>query len=140
MAFQLPKLDYAYNALEPHIDAMTMEIHHSKHHQTYINNLNAALEKLGGKFATMSLEDLLARVTTVRMNAQQASARPKRSRERGEYLFRLEFHRSPESIRLRRDHQVVVRARTAPARDDRIKQKLKGLSPVQYRTKSLLLS
>ena len=43
MAFELPKLDYAYNALEPHIDALTMEIHHTKHHQAYINNLNNAL-------------------------------------------------------------------------------------------------
>jgi len=43
MAFDLPKLDYAYDALEPHIDARTMEIHHSKHHQGYTNNLNAAL-------------------------------------------------------------------------------------------------
>ena len=45
MAFELPKLAYAYDALEPHIDAKTMEIHHSKHHQAYTNNLNAAIEK-----------------------------------------------------------------------------------------------
>lgn len=45
MKYSLPKLNYEYNALEPHIDARTMEIHHSKHHQAYINNLNAALEK-----------------------------------------------------------------------------------------------
>ncbi len=44
MAYELPKLDYAYNALEPHIDARTMEIHHTKHHQAYINNVNAALK------------------------------------------------------------------------------------------------
>ena len=44
MAHQLPTLPYAYDALEPHIDALTMEIHHSRHHQTYVNNLNAALE------------------------------------------------------------------------------------------------
>ena len=44
MAFELPKLPYAYDALEPHIDARTMEIHHSKHHQGYTNNLNAAIE------------------------------------------------------------------------------------------------
>ncbi|NCP22067.1 MAG: superoxide dismutase [Flavobacteriales bacterium CG_4_9_14_0_2_um_filter_35_242] len=43
MAFELPKLPYAYNALEPYIDARTMEIHHSKHHAAYTNNLNAAL-------------------------------------------------------------------------------------------------
>jgi superoxide dismutase, Fe-Mn family len=44
--FSLPKLDYEYNALEPHIDAKTMELHHSKHHQGYVNGANAALEKL----------------------------------------------------------------------------------------------
>ncbi|WP_373744889.1 superoxide dismutase [Achromobacter insuavis] len=47
MAYTLPPLPYAYDALEPHIDALTMEIHHSKHHQTYVNNLNAALEGAG---------------------------------------------------------------------------------------------
>ena len=45
MAYSLPPLPYAFNALEPHIDAQTMEIHHGKHHQAYVNNLNAALEK-----------------------------------------------------------------------------------------------
>jgi Fe-Mn family superoxide dismutase len=44
MAHQLPELPYAHNALEPHIDAQTMEIHHGRHHATYVNNLNAALE------------------------------------------------------------------------------------------------
>jgi Fe-Mn family superoxide dismutase len=44
MAYELPKLAYAYNALEPHIDARTMEIHHSKHHQAYINNVNSLLK------------------------------------------------------------------------------------------------
>ncbi|MDI9338965.1 MAG: superoxide dismutase [Sediminibacterium sp.] len=43
MAFELPKLNYAFNALEPHIDAKTMEIHHGKHHQAYVNNLNNAI-------------------------------------------------------------------------------------------------
>ncbi|MFK3557472.1 superoxide dismutase [Mn] [Pasteurella multocida] len=46
MAYTLPELGYAYDALEPHFDAMTMEIHHSKHHQAYVNNANAALENL----------------------------------------------------------------------------------------------
>src|SRR3954468_2387268 len=57
MAFELPPLPYAYDALEPHIDKATMEIHHTKHHQAYINNLNKACEE--GKI-TASLEELNA--------------------------------------------------------------------------------
>ncbi len=56
MTFELPKLAYAYSALEPHIDAMTMEIHHSKHHNAYITNLNAAIKDT--EMANLSLEDL----------------------------------------------------------------------------------
>lgn len=59
MAFELPKLPYAEDALEPYIDAQTMNIHHTKHHQAYINNLNAALEK-HPELANKSLEDLLS--------------------------------------------------------------------------------
>lgn len=59
MAFELPKLPYAYDALEPHIDARTMEIHHTKHHQTYITNLNGAIEKTP-ELAGKSLEELLS--------------------------------------------------------------------------------
>ncbi|KOP65050.1 superoxide dismutase [Bacillus sp. FJAT-18019] len=64
MAFQLPALPYANDALEPHIDAQTMEIHHDRHHNTYVTNLNAALEsapELQGK----SLEDLIANLDAV---------------------------------------------------------------------------
>ncbi len=63
MKFELPKLDYAYDALEPFIDARTMEIHHSKHHNGYTNNLNAALEKHPELDAP--LETLLADLTLV---------------------------------------------------------------------------
>lgn len=49
MSYTLPKLDYAYDALEPHIDAQTMEIHHSRHHNTYVTKLNEALESVGHK-------------------------------------------------------------------------------------------
>jgi Fe-Mn family superoxide dismutase len=59
MAFTLPALPYAHDALEPHIDKMTMEIHHGKHHQAYVTNLNAALEK-APELAGKSLEELLA--------------------------------------------------------------------------------
>ncbi len=58
MAYELPQLPYAYDALEPHIDARTMEIHHSKHHQGYTNNLNAAIE--GTAMASMSIEEICA--------------------------------------------------------------------------------
>ncbi len=61
---ELPKLPYAYDALEPHIDARTMEIHHSKHHNAYITNLNGAIEKhpeLGSK----KLEDLLGNLNNI---------------------------------------------------------------------------
>ena len=61
MAFELPKLDYAYNALEPNVDAATMEIHHTKHHAAYTNNLNAALE--GSADASKSIEALMADVS-----------------------------------------------------------------------------
>ena len=57
MAFELPKLPYDYNALEPHIDARTMEIHHGKHHNGYTNKLNAAID--GTDMADKSIGDLL---------------------------------------------------------------------------------
>ena len=58
MPFTLPKLAYAYDALEPHIDAQTMEIHYTKHHQAYINNANAALE--GRPWADKSAEEIIS--------------------------------------------------------------------------------
>ena len=61
MAYTLPKLDYSYDALEPHIDARTMEIHYTKHHAAYMNNLNAALEKhpdLQGRSAEALVRDI----------------------------------------------------------------------------------
>jgi Fe-Mn family superoxide dismutase len=64
MAYTLPPLPYAPDALEPHIDKQTMEIHHGKHHQTYINNLNAALEK-HPELQTKSVEDLIRGINTV---------------------------------------------------------------------------
>ncbi len=63
-AHALPQLPYAYDALEPHIDARTMEIHHTKHHQTYVNNLNAAIEKapeIGGR----ALDELLLGISRI---------------------------------------------------------------------------
>ncbi|AVP37152.1 superoxide dismutase [Staphylococcus felis] len=63
MAFELPKLPYAYDALEPHIDKETMEIHHSKHHNTYVTKLNATVE--GSDLENKSLEDLIANVDSL---------------------------------------------------------------------------
>lgn len=64
MAFTLPALPYAYNALEPHIDEQTMRIHHDKHHAAYVNNLNAALEG-HAELQQKSLEDLLRGIGSV---------------------------------------------------------------------------
>lgn len=61
MAFELPKLNYDYDALEPHIDARTMEIHHSKHHNGYTTKLNKAIE--GSDLENKSIEDILASVS-----------------------------------------------------------------------------
>ena len=64
MAHQLPKLGYDYNALEPFIDAKTMEIHHIKHHQTYVDKLNAALKE-EPKWAELPVADLLRKIKEV---------------------------------------------------------------------------
>jgi len=63
MAYTLPDLPYPFDALEPHIDARTMEIHHDKHHAAYVNNVNAALE--GSALADLAIEDLLQRLDEV---------------------------------------------------------------------------
>ena len=70
MPYNLPALPYAYDALEPHIDAQTMEIHHAKHHQTYINNLNAAVA--GTEWEKLSVEELVTRVKEVPDNLKAA--------------------------------------------------------------------
>ena len=61
MAFELPKLTYAYNALVPHIDALTMEIHHSKHHQAYVTNLNNALA--GSEDEKLNIEEICKNIS-----------------------------------------------------------------------------
>ncbi len=71
MSHTLPALPYAYDALEPHIDAKTMEIHHSRHHQTYVTNLNAALAGLP-ELAALPLEALLARLDSLPAQVQGA--------------------------------------------------------------------
>lgn len=64
MAYTLPELEYSYDALEPHIDARTMEIHHSKHHATYITKANAALEG-ASDLASKSVDELIADVANL---------------------------------------------------------------------------
>ncbi|HPI70724.1 MAG TPA: superoxide dismutase [Tenuifilaceae bacterium] len=61
MAFELPQLPYSYNALEPHIDSLTMEIHHTKHHGAYTNNLNKAIE--GTELDKMPIDEILRNVS-----------------------------------------------------------------------------
>lgn len=64
MAYQLPPLPYSYDALEPHFDAETMEIHHSRHHQTYVNSLNAALEG-HDELRALAVDDLITKLDQV---------------------------------------------------------------------------
>lgn len=71
MAFELPPLPYAHDALEPHIDSRTMQIHHGKHHAAYVSNLNAALAD-HPQFADMSIEELLANLNSVPESARTA--------------------------------------------------------------------
>lgn len=63
--YELPPLPYSYDALEPHIDAKTMEIHYTKHHQTYTNNLNAALEKCSEDIQNMDIVDILSNINNM---------------------------------------------------------------------------
>ena len=66
MAYTLPALPYEYNALEPHVDARTMEIHHTKHHQAYINNVNTAIA--GTDLEKKTVEDLISNLSAVPEN------------------------------------------------------------------------
>jgi len=74
MAFTLPALPYAFDALEPHIDAKTMEIHHGKHHQAYITNVNKALES-APELASKSVEELLANICAIVPDAIKTAVR-----------------------------------------------------------------
>lgn len=69
--FTLPELNYSYDALEPYIDAVTMETHYSKHHQAYVSNLNAALEKYP-ELSTRTIEDLLIHLSNLPADVQTA--------------------------------------------------------------------
>ena len=71
MAYELPPLPYDYSALAPHIDAQTMQLHHDKHHQAYVNNLNTALQGQS-QFDGVSVEDLMRRINEVPENVRTA--------------------------------------------------------------------
>src|SRR6266700_1796232 len=71
MAFELPPLPYAYDALEPYIDTQTMQLHHDKHHAAYVNNLNAALQN-SAELASLSVEDVVRRLSEVPESARTA--------------------------------------------------------------------
>ena len=73
MQFELPKLNYAYDALEPYIDAKTMEIHHTKHHQGYTNKLNTALAKYP-ELENMSIEEILQNIKTLAVDEADRTA------------------------------------------------------------------
>src|ERR671922_1663054 len=70
MAFEVPPLPYAYDALEPHIDEATMRLHHDKHHQAYVDKVNAALE--GTEWADKSIEDVLKNLDALPADKQTA--------------------------------------------------------------------
>src|ERR1700753_1150672 len=70
MAFEVPDLPYAYDALEPHIDEATMRVHHDKHHQAYVDKANAALE--GTEWADRSVEDVLTNLSSLPGDKQAA--------------------------------------------------------------------
>src|ERR1700756_5413216 len=75
MAHELPPLPYDYNALEPYIDTQTMHLHHDKHHQTYVTNLNTALQGLEAQYSTLtslSVDDLMRRINEVPENIRTA--------------------------------------------------------------------
>src|SRR5690348_8930107 len=71
MAFELPPLPYDYNALEPYIDTQTMQLHHDKHHQTYVTNVNNALQGQS-QFASMSVDDVVRHINDIPENIRTA--------------------------------------------------------------------
>ena len=108
MAYTLPPLPYAPDALEPHIDKQTMEIHHGKHHQAYINNLNAALEK-HPDLQSKSVEDLIAGISTVPEDIR-AAVRNNGGGHANHSMFwqiRGQRWRQPDRRDCGRDHVVV---------------------------------
>ena len=76
MAFEVPPLPYDYGALEPHIDRQTMELHHDKHHQAYVDKANAALE--GTEYADAPVEDVIRNLSSLPSDKQARRAQQRR--------------------------------------------------------------
>jgi Fe-Mn family superoxide dismutase len=118
MAHTLPALYYAFDALEPHVDAQTMQIHHGKHHQAYVNNLNAAIEK-APELASWSLDQLCRDIAKVPESVRGAV----RNNGGGHWNHTLFWNlmvpksgRRPDRERHGGDRQVVRRLRQVPRR------------------------
>ena len=86
MSYLLPELTYNYDALEPHIDAKTMEIHHTLHHQTYVNNINAAIA--GTEFESLAIEEVVRKYEDLPENLNVYKTHDfKTEEDRKKYLF-----------------------------------------------------
>ena len=112
----LPRLPYAFDALEPHIDAKTMEIHHDKHHEAYVDNLNKALE--GTEWADRPIEDVIANLDSI--PEDKRDGRPQQRRRAREPLAVLADH-GPE-----RRRRAVRRPRGGDQRDLRRPRRAQG--------------
>ena len=125
MAFELPKLPYAYDALEPHIDAETMEIHHSKHHNTYVTKLNEAVS--GTEHENASLEDLVKGYKDLPSDIQTAV----RNNGGGHYTHSFFWETlSPESKELSGDLKSAIEAKFGSV--DEFKEKFEAAGAARF--------
>ena len=116
MAFSVPDLPYAYDALEPHIDEATMRVHHDKHHQAYVDKANAALE--GTEWADRDVEDVLRNLSSLPGDKQG----PVRNNAGGHYNHSLFW----QMLEPRRRRRARRRARLGDRRDLRLLRLLQG--------------
>lgn len=125
MAFELPKLPYAYDALEPHIDAETMEIHHSKHHNTYVTKLNEAVS--GTEHENASLEDLVKNYKDLPSDIQTAV----RNNGGGHYNHSFFWETlSPEGKELSGDLKSAIEAKFGSV--DEFKEKFEAAGAARF--------
>ena len=137
MAFTLPALPYAFDALEPHIDKQTMEIHHGKHHNAYVTNLNNALKDLPN-LQSLSVEELLA--DKCDMNRVVFSRRFKKATQTSpiEYIQRVKIEAAKKQLEIGRKSITEVMldvgyADTQTFRD--VFKRITDMTPVDYRNK-----